>query len=500
MASDIPSAAGGVSDSSPEEEAEIERALQKEMRTDAPMTSAGCFWRGALAILAVMVLICGSGYFGFQTWISKHTARRNALIKDLRAKGEPLSADDLTRYTALPEGTEDLTQRYSSILKNYVSQNALARSQREEVLPIVGIKGSGAVPRPGEPWSEEAIAESYLTKRPWLKEAEDLAEVEGEVSFPRDYRGGIGTYLDEIQYSRGLARDLQLQFQMRMRAGDRAGAMRSLRAIFMASRALKHEPIMVSHLVRVAVHNIGAKSAAEMLRDRKATPQEIASIRGMIENDFHAGVVRALKGERAIVLISLSDSNFDRLNGLVGANPDVMAKLPSSASVADLRPGDTAMLLELLTEAVQIAEENDFPEIIQQMKIRENKVKKMQEDEQAAMPWNRHILPGWLTIGAHQSAAAFAGGPSLGSALNAALDVEEKLAALPPGERTKEAEIAAIRAVLPRDPFTGQPMKFLVDDQGYTIYSVGRNGADDAGSDVDPSDDRGVRVERTLAK
>jgi hypothetical protein len=84
------------------------------------------------------------------------------------------------------------------------------------------------------------------------------------------------------------------------------------------------------------------------------------------------------------------------------------------------------------------------------------------------------------------------------AALKAALDVEEKMRALPPGQRTKEAEIAAILEVLPVDPFNGEPMKYVVDVQGYKIYSVGRNGVDDTATGGNPLLDVGAWIERTL--
>jgi hypothetical protein len=42
-------------------------------------------------------------------------------------------------------------------------------------------------------------------------------------------------------------------------------------------------------------------------------------------------------------------------------------------------------------------------------------------------------------------------------------------------------------AGLPVDPFDGQPLRYLVDDDGLHVWSVGMNGRDDGGSD-DPRD------------
>ena len=49
---------------------------------------------------------------------------------------------------------------------------------------------------------------------------------------------------------------------------------------------------------------------------------------------------------------------------------------------------------------------------------------------------------------------------------------------------------------VPTDPFDGKPLRYVVEDGEYLIYSVGKNGVDDGGQgDFDP--DIVFRVERT---
>jgi len=41
----------------------------------------------------------------------------------------------------------------------------------------------------------------------------------------------------------------------------------------------------------------------------------------------------------------------------------------------------------------------------------------------------------------------------------------------------------AVDALLPVDPFTGQPLRFRKLETGYVVYSVGENGVDDGGEE-----------------
>lgn len=500
MASDAPASSSDATPKNLEEQGEIEKALQKEMRKGTPLSAAGCLLRGILVASALMVLISCGGYYSIQAWIAGYAAKRDALIAELRAKGEPLDVEDLAKFTALPDGTNDLTQRYLDIVRNYIGPRNL--SAEEELLPIIGKKATmGAVPGAGIPWAEEETARNYFANRPWLKDAEDLADEKGSVGVQRDYTQGLLLSLTDVQGLRELTRDLSLQFEIRMRDGDRRGALRTLRAMFSASRMLQREPLLVSQLVRVACYGISAEYAGQMLRDRKATLEEISSIREMLDNDFREGLIRALKGERAAGLITLTSHNFKHLNdvaedqGYFNAVPPV----PWNSKVADLRPGDTARLLEMLTEEIEVAEASDFPQLINRFQILEDKFKQRADDEKTALPWNRNMLPN-LLIPAVQPVRAFARATALESALKATLAVEERLTALPPGQRTKETEIALIQEFLPLDPFTGQPMKYAVDAQGYKIYSVGKDGIDDTARGDSQDNDVGVWIERTLPK
>lgn len=485
----------GAPDSSAEEEAEIEKAIQAEMRKE-PLSAAGYFWRGMFIALGLAVLMCGGGYYGIQTWIATYAAQRDAVIRDLRAQGEPLTAAELTRFTAVPEGTDDLTERYQGILRKSADNKILPSEMN---LPIVSASSAVTVPAPGVPWPDEARAEKYLANRPWLKEVEDLADVPGKVSIQREHAQGTALLLPEIQSLRALARDLTLQFRVQMRKGDRAAALRSLRALFGLSRVLEREPLLVSQLARTAMHGVAIADATDFLRDGKATRDEIANLRQVLDNDFRESLVRGLKGERACGLITLTSSDLAELKGLVG-ELGAMSYLTSKSKVADLRPGDTAKLLETLTEAIEIAEANEFPEMTKQFELQAQNLQKMEADQKYALPWNRNVLLGTMLPAIGNCGTAFARATAHQSALKAALDVEEKLLALPPAERTKEAEIAAIQEFLPIDPFTGEPMKYVVGEKDYRIYSVGSDGADDGGPDGKHQKDAGVRIERTLPK
>src|SRR4029077_5085768 len=75
---------------------------------------------------------------------------------------------------------------------------------------------------------------------------------------------------------------------------------------------------------------------------------------------------------------------------------------------------------------------------------------------------------------------------------------------------TLHALISAYLTAAPVDPFSGRPLRLVVDARGYTVYSVGRNRRDDGGRDLGQqfagptawprtswSADLGIRIDRT---
>jgi hypothetical protein len=477
----------------------IESSRGATARRGSQTSAFGCLVRGCLVVALVPVIACCGGGFYFWSQFNQATAKRDALIKDIAAKGEPVTADDLTQWAKRPAEVPDQTEPYQAILAHYADLPGL--SPEEERLPIVGPKATGGVPDASELWPEQPVAENYLSHRPWLDDAEELGQTAGAICIPRDYSTGINARHDDVQAMRALVRDLQLRFSVRLRSGDRAGALRSLKGVFRFSGALAYELVLVEHLVRIALHGVGVHMACEFLRDGQATQEEIDSIREMLTNDFRLGLSHCLKGERASELITLRAYNFQQLREMGDDVDPKSGKFPLEGKVADLFPGDTALLLELFKESIDIVEQNGFPEITQGLTNVETKLQQLGKDERSAMIWDKHIITFLMLPATGAMGTAFGRATASEEALKAALDVEEKLLALSPGDRTKEAEEMAIRLSLPIDPFTGQPMKYTVSDEGYAIYSVGPDGLDEGG----PSEDRkikdyGVRIKRTLAK
>lgn len=479
-----------------EEQKQIDAALEKEGRKPAPKSLAGCLLRGVLVTAVLAIIALGAAYFGIQRWLAGYAVERDAVLATIRAKGDPLTAQELVDFLDSPKEPNELTLRFVGVLRAIAERNKTSNMLADTVVPPLG--SSPDFPRQGEPLPLELMVKNFLADRTYLEEAEAIGEVDGEIRIPVDYTKDYEVIASKVNLLRQLEQELKVQFRFRLWQGDRAGALRTLRAMFRAPRLFDRDPEIASQYSRVTFDVFCTEAAEEFLRDGKATADELAAIRFWINRNFAAAIVPALKVERAASAFMLSSTEARRMTDYIGSSG--VWNLPLSAKIADVRPGDTAMLLEKATELIEIAENNELPEVLKQFDAQEQQFTKRVNDEANYLPWSRHVvlakrLPQYFWI-----AKTIAKGDARQLALKAAIDVEKKLHPLGEAGRTREAEIAAIEQALPIDPFTGEPMKYGVENSHYCIFSVGDNGKDDSAASLNPDLDVGVQIERTLSK
>lgn len=455
------------------------------------LSLSGIIWRAGLILLTLTIVCCsGVGYWHF-TSRQKALAEFDAIVAKIRAQNGPLTGPEIDAYYAIPDGDDDLTLEYLAAIRGF--DNVVLTPEQKQ-LPIVAT--SNAVPKPGEEWILLPVAEAYLQRfQPQLQALRDLANRKGSVRYPTKLSDGIATLLPHAQQIRNVARHLQLQYWVCMHRGDRAGALASLRGIVRAGETLQHEPTFISQLVRIAVFSIGVDHTSDFLKHGQATDAELQSLAELFaEIDFHKSLSVAMNGERAMGYLALQMKDFGQIDP---ADNGSLRALSSMGTMAELRPGDGAHLLEVETEMVEAAE-LPLSEAIEKFRDIEKRVKQMVTDEQRTLPWNRHILANMLVPAVTNVGEAFGRAASLLEGARAAVAVERQRLKTSEFPRTLAELVPEFLPAVPMDPFTGNALRYRVDEFSYTIYSVGPDkvdggGAITAGAGRPP--DIGVRIE-----
>lgn len=285
-----------------------------------------------------------------------------------------------------------------------------------------------------------------------------------------------------------------------MHRGDSTGATQSLICQLRTGESLRDEPIIISQLVRIAVFSVFAERLKEYLAWGQATDEQLAQLQAAVaEVDIPRSLTRAMQGERAIVYQTVVSSDLRTIDGLSSQPSGLpLRSLTDNQPMANVRPGDSAMVLTLLTEVVE-ASKHPFPQAAEEAAAVDARMTQFFADDQQKPLWDRHLLAQLLLPAVRK---VMQSGMERTAAQRAALTsiaieryrlqhgkLPEKLSDLVPDPLVS----------IPIDPADGQTLRYRVLEKGFVVYSIGSDKQDDPG-DVGLSSqkgrDLGMKIER----
>lgn len=424
---------------------------------------------GAVGVVLVGFII---GRAGWQRWlVSQELAR-------IWAAGEPASAEDLAASYRVSADVPDATAAWQQplmainggILGRYPYGFAILD---HEALP----------PPPGNDWRGLNRAEKYLAKHAALMEQIDrAAATPGLCRYLEDFSGGYQTLLPHVQWMSLVTRLVALRAHVRAHQGDASGAMSDVLTILRAAETLGREPVMVTQQSRLARLQFGVDVVENLLPATPWDDQQLAAIEeALLAIDVRPGLALAVEGERVNGLLAFDDAT----TAGAGKTPGIVYK----ALIRDDQVAYLRSMRELL-EAVQI----DWPHPLQ-----------LTEDYRAESI-DKLSVPAPLGRGTWAVPSGVSG--PLRSLIERAAITTARLRAAATGvaalrfhqtegrwPHTLEELAPKWIAVVPKDPFTGKPLKMLADDEGLVVYSVGLDGKDDSANEmIEMEDDRPIHT------
>lgn len=397
-------------------------------------------------------------------------------IAELQSQGLPTNAAELNAYYAVPADVTDTTQLWSAATT--VIRNA-GIAQRAKAIPIVGM-GATPVPDPGQEWTELEATRAFLDGLDVeMRLIRKAAESGGMARYPIDFNNGINTLLPDTQEARSLARLLTLSAHLNAHDNRNAEVLKDLSAVFAVSDSLRGEPLLISQLVRMAIHAIGCELAADMLPFCHCTDAELATLQFVVSRaDFREELLRAIHGERAICLHTL-----DTTAGFL------------------LRVTNKSKALEVFGDATE-GLDSSWQEATRQC---ENLDREMKVISGGRISRLQYMSVRLLTPGLRQAVNAGTRAEARQNCLIATIAAYRYR--LQHGELP--LSLADLKDFIPgddatrnqrmTDPFDGEPLRFESDSSQVTIYSIGDNRVDDRGviSNEKPQEgDLGYAIQR----
>lgn len=299
--------------------------------------------------------------------------------------------------------------------------------------------------------------------------------------FIEDYSDGPAIELPHLSKLRGAVRRLYIEAEYSSQMGARDRAARAIVAAISVPRALDHEHLLISQLVRIALDGVNAVSFARVVGSTSLTNDQLLEVGELLDIDLaRECFVRGLEGETVI---------FDDLVHSMVADPKRFAQVAPDLDYEELVDIRSLPLLSLwvainrsdglrfMNESIKVLS-LPYPD----MMVRAQEVEALTEEFSSFSKLVAIICPSInRAVEAHVRDATHL---ELMRAIVAIELYRNQADALP---SALDENVFGIYETAPMDLFSGKDLIYKQSGSGYTMYSVGSNLRDDGGVDLGTS-------------
>jgi hypothetical protein len=307
-----------------------------------------------------------------------------------------------------------------------------------------------------------------------------------------NYDAGFAALLPHLARMKAASQYLSLHADAALKAGDKATALEDLRLLFRLLESIQKEPALISHLVRIAMLQIGLQPLWEGLMDRQWTAADLSVIEGKLGKlDFLADYCFAMRGERACC--DLWGVDYIRKAGINGldemfapSSPSAPAELGNMMGSALFRLVPSGWFDQNKLSLCRLQERYLLPVVdLQQRVVSPALVQQAQAAIDRLRPRPYDMLSRVFLPGVAGCSEKFARAQTSADEARVACALERYRLANGQFPETLEALAPKFMEKLPHDVINGQPLKYhRTEDGQFVLYSVGWNQTDDGGQVV----------------
>jgi hypothetical protein len=406
-------------------------------------------WWIALSILVVLV-IAGSLYLV----LSRSSVEKR--LAAVREAGYPTNFVELAEYNKLPEGVENAASVYEEAFYSFVP---LAKDANVPLL------GGVALPDRGEPLPE-AMAETISKYLAENQKCLGLLREAGAIEHCRytwDYTTANLPHLAEL---REYAQLLELAAVFHAHKGQAGAVAALIEDGLRLSDSQEGEPLLISHMVRVACITLPIRGLERALSVTSFTDAQLRDLRdAMARTAGSIDLAEVLVMERCYMIECFT-------------NPAVQSGLGGGRSLLDIPIVGKTGLIDYLDYMADCIEASKLGGTERVARLRE-----IQEDIKDLSFFHvliKVVAPALSRVG--ELDLKIQGHMDLG--LTAIAIERYRLAKGRLPQRLEELVPEYLEAV-PIDPFDDRPIRYKRTEPGYVIYIVGEDGKDNGGTERD---------------
>ncbi len=422
-------------------------------------------WKSILlAVLATLAVL-----FGVYRWWASD--RLQAVQDRVRAAGFPVTYPELDEYYALPASGENRAY----LLQFAIESIVMPSREIDNNLPI---SGSAEVPHRSEPIPEKQVAALHT----FTLQNEDAVEAVfesfeyDECRFPIDLNAGMAVQLDHLAKLRMLARRLSARSLYSVLNAEAEEASRMIDGIVELADSLDNEPLLISQLVRIGIQAIGLEALEQAMNRIEFSENQLRSLQErLIEAEANRAFVNGYIGERCSWTMVEATDFGDRAFGANGGIDlqDLWVSLvyrPSGLMDLDGIQFHDAYDRFVEACALPIQEQIDASKAIRERIARSTR----------PGSFTSILLPG--VAGSMETDIQNRAHLRIAIVALAAARYRAEHGAFPDNANVLVPDYLD---AVPIDPSGGAPFRYRILDRGFVVYSLGRNGTDENGEEVE---------------
>lgn len=320
-----------------------------------------------------------------------------------------------------------------------------------------------------------------------LRTASKLPHARFPVSYHDDNPAAV--LLPHLACLKGCSTTLRMRALAKLQLNQTDQALEDIKLMSRLHDAIRSEPVLISHLVCIAMLNIQLQPIWEGLADHKWNETQLIALDAELQKvDFLASYHFAMQGERAFGcgIVDFLRRNRREFANMGSASEDLNATPPSQAqtfaayaipsgwfeqnkvSICQIHAGYFSKIINLQTRTYAT------PNVID---ADGNFTKRLASSH--PYDW----FSRWLLPALQNAAKKFVQGQASADFARIAIALERHRLAHGQFPETLDALSPKFLAKLPHDIITGKPLKYRrTDDGSFILYSVGWNETDDGGS------------------
>jgi hypothetical protein len=415
-------------------------------------------------VVSILVLL----FSPFVMFRAVNRAAFERKVAELKAAGQPVSMDDLEAAYVLPEGVENAADVYQKAFRMFVGPN----SEQQKLLPFSGIYEVTDEMPPYPPEVMEAVRVRLEENAECLELLDRAARME-QCLFPRQRKVGffIHGYLQPLRKTPQLLAERNLYLAQ---TGQVDALFESTLTAFEVPKLLEVQPLIIDHLVGVAMQALVRSSLEDSLTLVQFTDEQLTQIQRRLGSMRPVqSYMDAIVSERACQIELFNSSPAD-LSSYLSLGSGWLGRVTTGGLVySGMKDKDAVLLLECYEKELQIL----------QLPVHEQAAEMNKLHTQISDYSLIHYLLKQMALNyrVHSINLRVEGGIRCAETALAVERYRLKYGKLP---ETLGTLVPEFMEAVYLDPFDGLPLRYVPQPEGgYTIYCIGEDRKDQGGKD-----------------